>query len=99
MSSWKWAAPGNGHAQRRSAEPWASGTRGAVQGVSRKLAMSDGCAASGVTVMVMYGKSGRPQRISWSWALPSTAKTLTFAYSPTQRQMWRQCPERCHCWE
>jgi hypothetical protein len=41
-------------------------------------AMSDGCPASGLIAIVVRPNSGRPQRMSCSCALLSTAKTLRF---------------------
>lgn len=42
--------------------------------------MSDGCRASGVTAIIMYGKSGRFQRRSCNSALSATSKMLRFEY-------------------
>src|SRR6478736_7624785 len=60
---------------------------------------SDGCVASGVTRMSMYGKSGKADRIWCSSSLESTSIIEKLAYSPAMRQMCGHLPFRCRSCE
>lgn len=58
-----------------------------------RQSMAERCRASDVTVMSMYGKSGRPHRMSLSRSLLVTSKMLRFANWPTQRHKCRHSPD------